>query len=68
MHYVYLVASSLTYMSRLFSVSGATTLTLSCTDVTTENPSWTPGQIYSAREIKCAPVDVTIGAGSVTAL
>ncbi|KAK4643801.1 hypothetical protein QC761_405000 [Podospora bellae-mahoneyi] len=53
---------------KLFSVSGATTLTLSCTDVTTQNPSWTPGQIYSAREIKCAPVDVTIGAGSVTAL
>lgn len=50
---------------RTFAVSGSTNLTLTCTDVTTTNPNWTPGQIYSSREVKCAPVDATFGASSV---
>ncbi|KAK4222478.1 hypothetical protein QBC38DRAFT_81827 [Podospora fimiseda] len=50
---------------KTFTVSGSTNLTLSCTDTTTTNPSWTPGQIYSSREVKCVPVDVTFGASSV---
>ncbi|KAK3988890.1 hypothetical protein QBC44DRAFT_95803 [Cladorrhinum sp. PSN332] len=50
---------------KTFAVSGATNLTLSCTDVTTVNQNWTVGQIYSSREVKCAPVDVTFGASSV---
>ncbi|KAK4462859.1 hypothetical protein QBC42DRAFT_223996 [Cladorrhinum samala] len=50
---------------KTFVVSGSKTLTLACTDVTTTNPNWTPGQIYSDREVKCAPVDATFGASSV---
>ncbi|KAK4158898.1 hypothetical protein QBC43DRAFT_138635 [Cladorrhinum sp. PSN259] len=50
---------------KTFTVSGATNLTLSCTDVTTTTPNWTPGQIYSDREVKCAPVDATFGAATV---
>ncbi|KAK4201149.1 hypothetical protein QBC40DRAFT_339263 [Triangularia verruculosa] len=53
---------------KLFVVNGGTTLTLTCTGVTTQNPNWTPGQIYSSRDIRCTPVDATIEAENVTAL
>ncbi|KAK0744498.1 hypothetical protein B0T21DRAFT_281132, partial [Apiosordaria backusii] len=58
----------LTEWNRLFAATGETTFTLTCTDMTTTNPNWTPGQIYSSRDIKCTPVDATIEAESVTAL
>lgn len=35
---------------------GQVNLTLDCTDDTYQNPNWTLGQIYSNREVKCAPV------------
>ena len=43
-------------------VAGSTNLTLACTDTTATNSNWTIGQIYSQRDVRCAPVTVTIPA------
>lgn len=43
-----------------FSAAGRANLTLDCTDTTWQNPNWTLGQIYSDREVKCAPVTVGV--------
>jgi len=37
-------------------------LTLTCTDNTVVNQNWTIGQIYSQRDVRCSPVDVTVTA------
>lgn len=37
---------------------GSVNLTLECTDTTWTNPDWSVGQVYSDREVKCAPVTV----------
>ncbi len=43
-------------------------LTLDCLDTTYNNPNWTAGQIYSDREIRCAPVDTLIEPWEMTAV
>jgi hypothetical protein len=43
-------------------------LTLSCTDNTYQNPNWTLGQIYSDREVKCAPVTIPVQPYEITAV
>jgi hypothetical protein len=35
-------------------------LTLGCNDTTWNNPNWSMGQIYSDREVKCAPVTLNV--------
>jgi hypothetical protein len=56
---------TLTHNRRTFVATGSTKLALECTDTTTVTPDWTPGQIYSHREIKCVPVDVTFHSAEV---
>ncbi|KAK3940999.1 hypothetical protein QBC46DRAFT_383828 [Diplogelasinospora grovesii] len=51
-----------------FTGYGAVNLTLECTDDTWMNPNWTIGQIYSDREVKCAPVDAIIKPYQLTAV
>jgi len=43
-----------------FGAKGSVVLDLQCTDTTWQNPDWTSGQIYSDREVKCTPIDVTV--------
>jgi len=43
-------------------------LTLDCTDTTWSNPNWTMGQIYSDREVKCAPVTLPVKPDTMTAV
>lgn len=47
---------------------GSAVLDLQCTDTTWQNPDWTGGEIYSDREIKCAPVNVTVAPYERTAV
>ncbi|KAK6077109.1 hypothetical protein SCUP234_06848 [Seiridium cupressi] len=47
---------------------GQVNLTLDCTDTTYQNPNWTLGQIYSDREVKCAPVTVPVKPYQMTAV
>ncbi|KAK4096731.1 hypothetical protein N658DRAFT_510972 [Parathielavia hyrcaniae] len=44
----------------IFTGRGDVNLTLSCTDTTWQNPNWTMGEIYSSRDVQCAPVDASI--------
>lgn len=41
---------------------------LDCEETKYQNPNWTMGQIYSTRDIKCAPVDATIVPTELTAV
>ncbi len=43
-----------------FTGRGDVNLTLACTDTTWQNPDWSMGQIYSSRDVKCAPVESEI--------
>lgn len=43
-------------------------LTLECNDTTWTNPNWTMGQIYSDREVKCAPVTLPVKPYTITAV
>lgn len=43
-----------------FTGAGNVNLTLECTDTTWQNQDWSLGQVYSSRDIKCAPVDTEI--------
>ncbi|KAI1855700.1 hypothetical protein JX266_000565 [Neoarthrinium moseri] len=51
-----------------FHAYGQVNLTLDCTDSTWQNPNWTIGQIYSDREVKCAPVTVPVKPHTITAV
>ncbi|KAF3765651.1 hypothetical protein M406DRAFT_356003 [Cryphonectria parasitica EP155] len=41
-----------------FTAYGKINLTLDCTETTYQNENWTIGQIYSDREVTCAPVSL----------
>ncbi|KAK8065499.1 hypothetical protein PG997_012246 [Apiospora hydei] len=43
-----------------FTAWGSVNLTLDCTDETTTNPNWKLGDVYSDREVKCAPSTVSL--------
>ncbi|KAH6657202.1 hypothetical protein BKA67DRAFT_554557 [Truncatella angustata] len=47
---------------------GQVNLTLACTDSTYQNQNWTLGQIYSDREIRCAPATVPVKPYKMTAI
>jgi hypothetical protein len=47
---------------------GTVNVTLNCTDTTYTNPNWTMGQIYSDREVKCAPVTLPVEPYQITAV
>jgi hypothetical protein len=47
---------------------GTLNFTLNCTDTTYTNPNWTMGQIYTDREVKCAPVTLPVKPYQITAV
>ncbi|KAI1503304.1 hypothetical protein F5X99DRAFT_110772 [Biscogniauxia marginata] len=51
-----------------FHAYGSVNLTLECTDVTTTNPDWEIGQIYSNREVKCDLVNVPLKPSQINAV
>ncbi|KAK0612782.1 hypothetical protein B0T17DRAFT_459803, partial [Bombardia bombarda] len=52
--------------SKTFTASGSANLTLSCTDSgTVVTPDWQIGEIYSVRDVECAPVTVKVKPSSV---
>lgn len=51
-----------------FKGYGTVNLTLECTDTTWTNPNWTIGQIYTDREVKCAPVSLPVKPYQMTAV
>ncbi|GAB1313687.1 AA1-like domain-containing protein (Fragment) [Madurella fahalii] len=51
--------------SGTFVATGSTSFTLSCTDITNVTENWQPGMIYSSREVKCAPIDITFSPSQV---
>ncbi|KAK3351085.1 hypothetical protein B0H65DRAFT_107804 [Neurospora tetraspora] len=51
-----------------FTGYAAVNLQLDCTDSTWQNQNWTQGQIYSIRDVKCSPVDISVDPKEMTAV
>lgn len=51
-----------------FTGYAAVNLQLDCTESTWQNQNWTMGQIYSTRDVRCSPVDLSINPKEMTAV